>query len=53
MSKEKGKNKKKDLDDKKAKLEELDELKRQYFLLKSNTSSLNNQIEDKKRQIQD
>ena len=52
MSKEKGKNKKKDLEEKKTKLEELDELKRQSYLLKSNTSSINNQIEDKKKQTQ-
>ena len=52
MSKEKGKNKKQDLQEKKQKLEELDELKRQSYLLKSNVSSLNNQIEDKKKQIQ-
>tara|TARA_Y100000310_G_scaffold72424_1_gene68459 strand:- start:6795 stop:9659 length:2865 start_codon:yes stop_codon:yes gene_type:complete len=52
MSKEKGKNKKKDLEEKKHKLEELDELKRQSYLLKSNTSSITNQIEDKKKQIQ-
>jgi len=52
MTKEKGKNKKKDLQEKKAKLEELDELKRQSYLLKSNTSSLTTQLEDKKKQIQ-
>jgi len=52
MTKEKGKNKKKDLQEKKTKLEGLDELKRQSYLLKSNTSSITNQIEDKKRQIQ-
>ena len=52
MSKEKGKNKKKDLQEKKTKLEELDDLKRQSYLLKSNVSSITNQIEDKKKQIQ-
>jgi len=52
MSKEKGKNKKKELQDKKEKLEQLDDTKRKYYLLKSNLSSLNSQIEDKKRQIQ-
>ena len=52
MSKEKGKNKKQDLQEKKAKLEELDELKRQFYLLKSNNSSINNQVEDKKKQTQ-
>jgi len=52
MAKEKGKNKKKELEEKKAKLDELDELKRQSYLLKSNLSSANSQIEDKTRQIQ-
>ncbi|MEK6936161.1 MAG: AAA family ATPase, partial [Nanoarchaeota archaeon] len=52
MTQEKGKNKKKDLEDKKAKLEELDDSKRKSYLLKSTISSLTNQIEDKKRQIQ-
>jgi len=52
MSKEKGKNKKKDLQEKKSRLEELDELKRQSYLLKSNKSSLSTQLEDKKKQIQ-
>ena len=52
MSKEKGKNHKKELEEKKAKLEGFEEAKRQYYLLKSNISSLNNQIEDKKRQTQ-
>lgn len=52
MTKEKGKNKKKELQEKKSKLEELDELKRKYYLLKSNLSSFNSQIGDKKRQIQ-
>jgi len=52
MSKEKGKNKKQNLQEKSKKLEELDELKRQSYLLRSNVSSLNNQIDDKKKQIQ-
>ena len=52
ISKEKGKDRKKELLDKKARLEELDEAKRQYYLIKSNLSSLNNQIEDKKKYIQ-
>jgi len=52
MTKEKGKNRKKDLEEKKNKLEELDELKRKSYLLKSNTGFINQQIEDKKKQIQ-
>lgn len=52
MSKEKGKDTKKELDEKKKKLEELDDLKRQSYLLKSNLSSLVTQLEDKKRQVQ-
>jgi len=52
MSLEKGKHNKQEVETKKAKLDELDELKRQYYLIKSNLSSLINQIEDKKRQIQ-
>ena len=52
MTKEKGKNKKAKLEEKKSELENLDELKRKSYLLKSNISSLNNQLEDKKRQIQ-
>ncbi len=52
ISKEKGKNKKKELEEKKAKLDELDDAKRQYYLLKSGLSSIISQIEDKKRQIQ-
>jgi chromosome segregation protein len=52
ISNEKGKDRKKELVDKKKKLEDLDEAKRQFYLLKSNISSLNSQIEDKKRQIQ-
>ncbi len=49
MMKEKGKNKKKDIDSKKKKFEEYEESKRKYYQLKSNLSSLNTQIEDKKR----
>jgi len=52
MSKEKGKSKKKELEEKKLKLEELNETKRNYYLLKSNLSSLNNQIQDKSKLIQ-
>lgn len=52
MSKEKGKNLKKDLEKKKSQLEEYEELKRKYYLLKSNLSSTSSQLEDKKRQVQ-
>ncbi len=52
MTKEKGKDRKKTLQEKKEKLEDLDELKRKSYLLKSNISSTNSQIDDKKRQIQ-
>ena len=52
LSKEKGKNRKKDLEEKKAKLEKIEEEKRKFYILKSNLSSLNSTIEDKKRQIQ-
>jgi len=52
MGKEKGKDKKKQLEGKKTRLEELDELKRRSYVLKSNISSLNRQVEDKKKQIQ-
>ena len=51
MIKEKGKNKKKQLEEKKKKLEQLEETKRDFFLLKSKLTSLNHQIEDRKRQI--
>ena len=51
MMKEQGKDTKKDLEVKKKKLEEYEEAKRKYYLLKSNISSLAVQIEDKKRQI--
>ena len=52
MAKEKGKNKKKELEEKKLKLEELEQAKRQSYLLKSNLSSINSQVEDKSKQIQ-
>jgi chromosome segregation protein len=52
MAKEKGKNTKKELDEKKLKLEQMEEARRQFYLLKSNLSSALSQIEDKKRQIQ-
>jgi chromosome segregation protein len=52
MSKQRGKNKKQELEIKKQKLEELDELKRQYLLIKSNISTTTNQIQDKEKQIQ-
>jgi chromosome segregation protein len=52
MKKEKGKNLKQDIDKKKTQLEEFEESKRKYLLNKSNLSSLNSQIEDKKRQLQ-
>jgi len=52
MTKEKGKNKKQELENKKNKLDELEEIKRKYYLFKSNLSSLNIQIEDKKKQSQ-
>jgi len=52
MTKEKGKNKKAKLEEKKTELDKLDELKRKSYLLKSNVSSFNNQVQDKKAQIQ-
>ena len=51
MTKEKGKNKKKELEIKKQKLEDYEESKRKFYLIKSNLSSLNTKIEDKKRQL--
>lgn len=51
MSKQKGKNKKKQLEEKQSKLDDFEEVKRQYYLIKSNLSSINSQIDDKKRQI--
>ncbi len=52
MVREKGKNTKKELNDKKSKLDQMEEARRQFYLLKSNLSSLTSQLEDKKRQIQ-
>jgi len=52
MTKEKGKNKKQELENKKNKLDELEEVKRKYYLFKSNLSSLSIQIEDKKKNSQ-
>ncbi len=52
IAKEKGKDKKKELEEKKSRLEELDEAKRQYYIIKSNLSSIISQIEDKKTQVQ-
>jgi len=51
MSKEKGKNGKLELDEKKLKLDAMEEARRQFYLLKSNLSSMVSQLEDKKRQI--
>ena len=51
MINEKGKNKKQALEQKQKKLEDLDEVKRSYYLLKSKLSSLEEQIEYNKRQI--
>ena len=52
MTNEKGKNKKKDLEEKKTRLNELEEAKRQSYLLKSNLQAVNNQLEEKNKQIQ-
>jgi chromosome segregation protein len=52
MKKANPKNLKRDLEEKKARLDELDELKRQHYLIKSNISSITTQISDKKGQIQ-
>jgi len=52
MKKEKGKNLKQDLDKKKKQLEDFEDSKRKYLLIKSNLATLNSQIEDKKRQHQ-
>jgi len=52
MTKEQGKDRKKTLQEKKEKLEDLDELKRKSYLLKSNISVINSQLDDKKKQIQ-
>jgi len=51
MAKEKGKNSKIELNEKKSKLEAMEEARRQFYLLKSNLSSSVTQLEDKKRQI--
>ncbi len=51
MTREKGRNRKKDLEDKKQKLDELEEAMKQYYLVKSNLSSAVSQLEDKKRQV--
>jgi chromosome segregation protein len=52
MKQEKGKNSKQELEIKKKKLEEIENLKKQFYQIKSNLSSVSSQIEDKKRQIQ-
>ncbi len=53
MSKEKIKYRKKELENKKAKLEEIEESRRDYYLLKSNLSSINERINDKEKLPQD
>ena len=50
MSKEKGKNIKQELENKKTKLEEIEELRKSYYLLKYDLSSIDKQIQDKERQ---
>ena len=52
MTKEKGKNKKQELEKKKAIIEELEENKKKYYLIKSNLQNVNIQISDKTIQIQ-
>ena len=52
MTKEKGKNKKHDLEKKKGQLDELEENKRKYYLVKSNLSGVNSQLADKVHQLQ-
>ncbi len=52
MTKEKGKNKKHDLEKKKAQLDEFEENKRKYYLVKSNLSGVNSQLADKVHQLQ-
>jgi chromosome segregation protein len=52
LMKSKGKIVKKDLEEKKKKLTEMDEQRRKLFILKSNLSSLNPRIDEKARQIQ-
>jgi chromosome segregation protein len=52
LMKSKGKVVKKDLEEKKKKLVEMDEQRRKLFILKSNLSSINYRVEEKSRQIQ-
>lgn len=52
LMKSKGKVVKKDLEEKKKKLQEMDEQRRKLFILKSNLSSINPRIDEKLRQIQ-
>jgi chromosome segregation protein len=52
LIKSKGKVVKKDLEEKKKKLQEMDEQKRTFFILKSNLSSINSRIDEKAKQIQ-
>lgn len=47
VTKEKGKNRKSEIDKKKAQLEEFEENKRKYYLIKSNLQNVNSQIADK------
>jgi chromosome segregation protein len=52
LVKSKGKVVKKDLEEKKKRLQEIDEQRRKLFILKSNLSSINSRIEEKQRQAQ-
>ena len=52
MTKEKGKNKKQDLEKKKTQLDNFEENKRKYYLVKSNLSGVNSQLADKVHQLQ-
>jgi len=52
MTKEKGKNKKHDLEKKKSQLDDFEENKRKYYLVKSNLSTVNGQLADKVHQLQ-
>ncbi|MDP7194036.1 MAG: chromosome segregation SMC family protein [Dehalococcoidia bacterium] len=52
MTKEKGKNKKHDLEKKKTQLDNFEENKRKYYLVKSNLSGVNSQLADKIHQLQ-
>jgi chromosome segregation protein len=52
MTKEKGKNKKHDLEKKKEQLDMFEENKRKYYLVKSNLSGINSQLVDKVHQLQ-